>query len=154
MPQGGQVFLDRTGVDGDDPLAGLERAASSSCCGSAARVAAPSGLSQPRDSRQLRVSSAAMAASLTASAAPPLARTISRHPEVPDAARHVEAGRDRVPGRHRVSAAPDSNARTSGAVASLCTQYMRGRAAPIRPSASSSAHAFHMPSTPVPPPVG
>ena len=43
---------------------------------------------------------------------------------------------------------------TMGGVTLDCTQTMRGRCAPIRPSASSSPQAFHMPSTPVPPPVG
>jgi hypothetical protein len=42
------------------------------------------------------------------------------------------------PGASTVSSAPLSKARTSGAIASLCTHTMRGRCAPIRPSASSS----------------
>ena len=45
-------------------------------------------------------------------------------------------------------------ASTIGGVAADWTQIIRGRSGPITPSASSSAKAFHIPSTPVPPPVG
>jgi hypothetical protein len=44
--------------------------------------------------------------------------------------------------------------RTIGAQPSACTATMRGRFEPMKPSASSSANAFHMPIRPVPPPVG
>ena len=53
-----------------------------------------------------------------------------------------------------VSSAPSSKARTRGVVTSDCTQIIFGRRESTRPSASSSSKAFHMPSTPVPPPVG
>ena len=52
------------------------------------------------------------------------------------------------------SRAPVSNARTIGAQPSAWTDTIRGRSGPIRPSASSSSNAFHMPTRPVPPPVG
>jgi rod shape determining protein RodA len=42
----------------------------------------------------------------------------------------------------------------SGIVAVLCTLIMRGRSLPIQPSCSISSNAFHMPTMPVPPPVG
>src|SRR5215207_7602124 len=49
---------------------------------------------------------------------------------------------------------PASKARTMGAQPSACAAIMRGRSGPMRPTASSSAKAFHMPTRPVPPPVG
>ena len=49
---------------------------------------------------------------------------------------------------------PFSQARTIGAQPSACTATMRGRFEPMKPIASSSANAFHMPIRPVPPPVG
>ena len=50
---------------------------------------------------------------------------------------------------------PSSQARTIGAQPLACTAYMRGRLpGGIKPIASSSANAFHMPINPVPPPVG
>ena len=49
---------------------------------------------------------------------------------------------------------PASNARTIGAQPAAWTAIMRGRLAPISPTASSSSKAFHMPISPVPPPVG
>src|SRR5712692_4016566 len=50
--------------------------------------------------------------------------------------------------------APCSKARTIGAQPSACTAYMRGRAEPMSPRVSSSSNAFHIPISPVPPPVG
>ena len=41
-----------------------------------------------------------------------------------------------------------------GAQPVLCTLTMRGRAAPISPICSISSNAFHIPTRPVPPPVG
>ncbi len=96
-----------------------------------------------------------MSSSGTATAAPPLARMISstlKWPTPPGTLRPTQSVSP--PGAAVVSAAPDCHASTSGGVTSDCTQTMRGRAAPITPRASSSSHAFHMPSTPVPPPVG
>ena len=49
---------------------------------------------------------------------------------------------------------PRSNARTMGAQPSACTTIIFGRSLPIQPSASISSNAFHMPTIPVPPPVG
>ena len=49
---------------------------------------------------------------------------------------------------------PSSKARTMGAQPVACTATMRGRLGPMKPIASSSANAFHMPISPVPPPVG
>ncbi len=49
---------------------------------------------------------------------------------------------------------PDSKARTIGAQPAACTTTIRGLAAPIQPSVSISSNAFHMPMSPVPPPVG
>ena len=51
--------------------------------------------------------------------------------------------------------APASNARTIGAQPAACTVTMCGRVTgSIQPSAAISANAFHMPTMPVPPPVG
>ena len=50
--------------------------------------------------------------------------------------------------------APCSNARTRGAQPSAWTTTILGRRAPIQPSSSISAKAFHIPTMPVPPPVG
>ena len=50
---------------------------------------------------------------------------------------------------------PASNARTIGAHPSLCTATIRGSLSDAsQPNSSSSANAFHMPISPVPPPVG
>ena len=47
-----------------------------------------------------------------------------------------------------------SNARTIGWQPLAWTLNMRGRLPPIQPSSSISSNAFHMPTSPVPPPVG
>ena len=52
------------------------------------------------------------------------------------------------------SSRPSWNAFTIGAQPSACTAYIRGRFAPTKPIASISAKAFHIPTRPVPPPVG
>ncbi len=50
---------------------------------------------------------------------------------------------------------PLSNARTIGAQPSAWTETIRGRRPRgIQPISSSSSNAFHMPTMPVPPPVG
>jgi hypothetical protein len=49
---------------------------------------------------------------------------------------------------------PSSKARTMGAHPLACTDTIFGRLLPIQPIASSSSKAFHMPTKPVPPPVG
>jgi hypothetical protein len=49
---------------------------------------------------------------------------------------------------------PSSNARMMGAHPSDWTETMRGLLPPIQPIASISSNAFHMPTSPVPPPVG
>jgi len=51
--------------------------------------------------------------------------------------------------------APAPNARTIGAQPAACTVTMCGRrTGSIQPIADISAKAFHMPTMPVPPPVG
>jgi hypothetical protein len=51
--------------------------------------------------------------------------------------------------------APSSNARTIGAQCSAWTDTIFGRLpAAIQPMRSISSNAFHMPTMPVPPPVG
>src|SRR5262249_54481451 len=49
---------------------------------------------------------------------------------------------------------PFSKARPIGAQPAACTATIRGRFAPTKPIASNSAKAFHIPISPVPPPVG
>ncbi|KJR61590.1 hypothetical protein VY88_29635 [Azospirillum thiophilum] len=49
---------------------------------------------------------------------------------------------------------PCSQARTIDAQPAACTATMHVRLEPMKPMASSSAKAFHMPIRPVPPPVG
>ncbi len=56
--------------------------------------------------------------------------------------------------QRRARSAPSSYARTMGAHPSDCTLTIRGRSGPIHPSASISSNAFHIPTIPVPPPVG
>jgi hypothetical protein len=41
-----------------------------------------------------------------------------------------------------------------GAQPLACTVIIRGRCEPIQPSRSISSNAFHIPTSPVPPPVG
>ena len=52
------------------------------------------------------------------------------------------------------NSAPALNARTIGAQPSACTAYIRGRLPSSQPISSISANAFHIPTIPVPPPVG
>ena len=49
---------------------------------------------------------------------------------------------------------PSAKAFGIGAQPSAWTENIRGRAAPIQPSSSISSKAFHIPMSPVPPPVG
>ena len=49
---------------------------------------------------------------------------------------------------------PSLKARTMGAQPSDCTANILGRLPSIQPIASISSNAFHMPTMPVPPPVG
>jgi hypothetical protein len=41
-----------------------------------------------------------------------------------------------------------------GAHPAACTEIIFGRSEPIHPSRSISSNAFHIPTSPVPPPVG
>ena len=50
--------------------------------------------------------------------------------------------------------APSSKARTIGAQFSACTDTIFGRRSDFQPSRSISSNAFHIPTMPVPPPVG
>ena len=49
---------------------------------------------------------------------------------------------------------PARKARTIGWQPEACTLNIRGRFGPIQPMRSISSKAFHMPTRPVPPPVG
>ncbi len=60
-----------------------------------------------------------------------------------------------APSHGSAFSSPASNARTIGAQPSACTDTMRGRVAGVtQPIRSISSNAFHMPTRPVPPPVG
>ena len=60
----------------------------------------------------------------------------------------------RAPCQGSAYSVPSSHARMMGAQPEACTVIMRGRSEPIQPSASISSNAFHIPTSPVPPPVG
>ena len=93
--------------------------------------------------------------SVTASAVPPLsrmARRIRKSPIARGTRRPWAAVRAFSHGA--AFSVPCSKARTIGAQPSACTETIRGRFAPIQPIASISSKAFHMPTRPVPPPVG
>ena len=53
-----------------------------------------------------------------------------------------------------VRLSPASKARTTGAQPAACTATRRGGGPSIQPIAPSSAKACHIPTSPVPPPVG
>jgi hypothetical protein len=59
-----------------------------------------------------------------------------------------------APCQYSLNSASRSKARTIGWHPSACTAIIFGRFAPIHPSCSSSANAFHMPIIPTPPPAG
>ena len=59
-----------------------------------------------------------------------------------------------APSHRGACSSPASNARTIGAQPSAWTATMRGRGPSSQPTALSSANAFHIPMSPVPPPVG
>ena len=88
-------------------------------------------------------------------AKPPLSRTARRIRKSPIACgtRMPEAMVCAFSQRGACSS-PASKAFTIGAQPAACTATMRGRLLPMKPIASSSAKAFHMPIRPVPPPVG
>jgi hypothetical protein len=59
-----------------------------------------------------------------------------------------------APAHRSAWSTPKSKARAIGAQPAAWTTTIFGRFGPISPIASSSANAFHMPTMPVPPPVG
>ena len=59
----------------------------------------------------------------------------------------------RASGQGWVAAAPERKAATTGAQPSACTETRRGSFS-VQPSARISPNAFHIPTRPVPPPVG
>ena len=96
-----------------------------------------------------------ISASETATAAPWLSRSARR---IRKSARALGTrspwARVWAPSQTGASSSPSANAFTIGAQPSACTAYMRGRGEDTKPISSSSAKAFHMPTRPVPPPVG
>ena len=60
-----------------------------------------------------------------------------------------------APANGSAKRSPPSKARTIGAQPLDCTATIRGRfSSASQPSVASSSNAFHMPISPVPPPVG
>ena len=107
-------------------------------------------------SRPSRRIPSTIAASDTASAVPPLsriARSIRKSPTARGTRRPSAMVCASVTGA--AASRPSANALTMGAQPSACTEIMRGRApGAIQPMASSSSKPFHIPISPVPPPVG
>ena len=99
---------------------------------------------------------AIMAASVTDSAVPPLSRTARSTRKSPIAfGTRRPSATVRALGKSSDRSLPSSNAFTMGAQCSACTETIRGRAVErFQPMRSSSSNAFHMPTIPVPPPVG
>ncbi len=98
-----------------------------------------------------------ISASLTATAVPPLSRIARSTRKSPTAfGTRSPSAIVFAPSHIGARSACSSNAFTIGAQPSACTVTMRGRFEPagIQPIASSSSNAFHMPTMPVPPPVG
>ena len=97
-----------------------------------------------------------MSASLTASAVPRLSRTARRTRKSPIAfGTRKPSAIVRASGNSSDRSLPSSNARTIGAQCSAWTETILGRLPGVfQPIASISSKAFHIPTMPVPPPVG
>ena len=99
---------------------------------------------------------ATMSASVTDSAVPPLSRTARSTRKSPIAlGTRKPSATVLALGKSSERSWPSSNAFTIGAQCSACTDTMRGRTGEVfQPMCSSSSKAFHIPTMPVPPPVG
>ena len=107
--------------------------------------------------RPMSIIPSTMARSGTAMAVPPLSRTARSTRKSPIAfGTRSPSATVRAPCHISARSVPSASARTIGAQPSACTLTMRGRLPPwgSQPMASISAKAFHMPTMPVPPPVG
>lgn len=148
------IFQSGRAVEQDDALiladqAPLERLSQ------AAKVAAPSGQSSSPSLRATSSRTVKISPSATAMANPLLSRIARRIRKSPMATGTRIPAATVSASRHSSAwSAPFSHARTMGAHPVDCTATMRGRFRPIQPISSSSRNAFHMPISPVPPPVG
>ena len=125
-------------------------------CLSAVSAAPPSGAALMPSFAPSSFMSRTMSASLTAIAVPPLSRTARRTRKSPIAfGTRRPSATVRALGNISDRSFPWSNARTIGAQCSACTDTIFGRRpGSFQPIASISSKAFHMPTMPVPPPVG
>src|SRR5260221_1846726 len=117
----------------------------------------PSGAASIPDARLSLMVSARMTSSSTAAASPPLsysARRMSRSPSGPGTRNPLACVSGFSHGVARSACA--SNARTMGAQPLACATIMRGKATSggSHPPSRISAKTFHIPMSPVPPPVG
>src|SRR5678816_2792316 len=121
----------------------------------AATVAPPSGAARIPSVRAMVSAPDMSSSSLTAIAMPLDVRMASSIRMSPTAAGTRRPSATVLAPSHGVAVlTPLSNARTMGAQPVDCTLTMRGRRLSIQPMVCISSNAFHMPTSPVPPPVG
>ena len=121
----------------------------------AAHAAPPSGQTSRPVLRDSSCAAGVISLSGTATAVPRVSRKAVRQmkPPIGEGTRRPYAS-VLGDGHGSVFAAPSTNPFTTGAQPSAWTLTSRGRRASIQPIACISSNAFHMPTRPVPPPVG